>query len=402
VFSNETNFSYNFDKDFENCIIFASQNLKGNFARIFMAKIANSLGKGGQRLAETMFDWCRDTIRKGQEELKTEIYNEDQFSLRGRKKTEDIFPTLEKDIKEIVDPSSQADPTFKTDKIYTPLTVNEVYQRLIDLEQYRNGYFPTPRTINNILNNLNYHPQTVLKTKELKKIPETNAIFEEVFKQNKWADETEGVLRLSMDAKAKLNIGEFSRRGKSRQGAVAYDHDFLPDTTLQLFGIYAPATNDVNFYFHEGNLTADFMIDCLQRLWDKIPTKDKPKTLALNLDNGPENSSSRTQFIKRLVEFKDKNNVGIHLIYYPPYHSKYNPVERVWGILEKHWNGEILLNIEKTLGLARSMRYNSMNPNVEFINGVYPKGVSLKKDEMKFYEKKLSRLVGLGKWFLVI
>ena len=322
--------------------------------------------------------------------------------MRGRKKTEDIFPTLEKDIKEIVDPSSQADPTFKTDKIYTPLTVNEVYQRLINLEQYSNGYFPTPRTINNILNNLNYHPQTVLKTKELKKIPETNAIFEEVFKQNKWADETEGVLRLSMDAKAKLNIGEFSRRGKSRQGAVAYDHDFLPDTTLQLFGIYAPVTNDVNFYFHEGNLTADFMIDCLQRLWNKIPTKDKPKTLALNLDNGPENSSSRTQFIKRLVEFKDQNNVEIHLIYYPPYHSKYNPVERVWGILEKHWNGEILLNIEKTLGLARSMRYNSMNPNVEFINGVYPKGISLKKNEMKFYEKKLSRLVGLGKWFLVI
>ena len=402
MFSNNNNFSYNFDKEFENCIIFASQNLKGNLARIFMAKVANSLGIGGQRLAEKNFAWCRDTIRKGQEELKTGIYNEDQFALRGRKKSVVVFPTLKSDIKEIVEPSSQADPTFKTDKIYTPLTVNEIYQRLIELEQYQNENFPTPRTINNILNNMKYHPQTVLKTKALKKIPETDAIFKELFKQNKWADETEGVLRLSMDAKAKLNIGEFSRRGKSRQGEIAYDHDFLPDSTLQLFCIFAPVTDDVSFYFHEGNLTADFMVDCLQKLWDKISTKNKPKILALNLDNGPENSSARTQFIKRLVEFKEKNNVEIHLIYYPPYHSKYNPVERVWGILEKHWNGEILLNIEKTLGLARSMRYNSMYPNVELVTGEYPKSVSLGKKEMKIYENELSRLPGLEKWFLVI
>ncbi len=322
--------------------------------------------------------------------------------MRGRNKTEDIYPTLSSDIKEIVEPTTQADATFKTDKIYTPLTVDEIYDRLIQLDKYDKNNFPVPRTIGNILTKLNYHPQTVLKTKPLKKIPETNAIFKEVAKQNQWADETEGVLRLSMDAKAKLNIGEYSRRGKSRQGEVAYDHDFLPDTTLQLWGIYAPEYKDVNLYFHEGNLTADFMVDCLQDLWDKIPIEERPHTIALNLDNGPENSSSRTQFIKRLVEFKEANNVNIHLIYYPPYHSKYNPVERVWGILEKHWNGEILLTIKKTLGLARSMTYSSINPNVQLMHGVYHKGISLNKKEMKFYENKLDRLKGLEKWFVKI
>jgi len=47
-----------------------------------------------------------------------------------------------------------------------------------------------------------------------------------------------------------------------------------------------------------------------------------------------ENSSSRTQFIKRLVEFSEKSNIKIKLAYYPPYHSKYNPIERVWGAYE--------------------------------------------------------------------
>lgn len=45
----------------------------------------------------------------------------------------------------------------------------------------------------------------------------------------------------------------------------------------------------------------------------------------------------------------------IQLLYYPRYHSKYNPVERCWGILEKHWNGAMLANVDTMLGWAKSM-----------------------------------------------
>ncbi|MFA5922914.1 MAG: hypothetical protein WC856_16775, partial [Methylococcaceae bacterium] len=53
--------------------------------------------------------------------------------------------------------------------------------------------------------------------------------------------------------------------------------------------------------------------------------------LVINLDNGPHNSSHRTQFMKRLTEFADKNNLEIVLAYYPPYHSKYNPPRALLG-----------------------------------------------------------------------
>ena len=48
--------------------------------------------------------------------------------------------------------------------------------------------------------------------------------------------------------------------------------------------------------------------------------------------------------MKRLIEFADKHQLDIELAYYPPYHSKYNPVERCWSSLERHWNGTLLID----------------------------------------------------------
>ncbi len=49
--------------------------------------------------------------------------------------------------------------------------------------------------------------------------------------------------------------------------------------------------------------------------------------------------ATRRQFMKRLIEFANQHELQIKLVYYPPYHSKYNMIERCWGILEKHGNG---------------------------------------------------------------
>jgi len=49
------------------------------------------------------------------------------------------------------------------------------------------------------------------------------------------------------------------------------------------------------------------------------------------LDNRHENNSRRTQLMKRITDFVDNFQIAINLAYYPPYHSKYNPIERVWS-----------------------------------------------------------------------
>ena len=201
-----------------------------------------------------------------------------------------------------------------------------------------------------------------------------------------------------MDAKATIKVGEFSRGGYNRYGLRACDHDFAPDTLLKLFGLFMPAMDKTFLYFTESNITADFMVDALEQLWPMLKEKYKPHTLLLNLDNGPENSSRRSQFMARLVDFAYRNSVSISLAYYPPYHSKYNPIERVWGRLEQHWNGELLDSVGKVLGLAQTMTWKGCTPVVNMITKIYEKGVRLTKEAMKKIEDQISRIKEIEKW----
>ena len=83
-------------------------------------------------------------------------------------------------------------------------------------------------------------------------------------------------------------------------------------------------------------------------------------------------------------------------------YSKYNPIERVWGVLENHWNGEILNSVQKTLGLARTMTWNGKEPTVKMLDGNYKTGIKLTKKEMAVYESIIERMPKLEKYFVKI
>ena len=103
------------------------------------------------------------------------------------------------------------------------------------------------------------------------------------------------------------------------------------------------------------------------------------KRLHIELDNGPEVASSRTQFLKRMVEFVDRHRVAVELVYLPPYHSKYNPIERCWGILERHWNGALLSSVADVLRWAGTMTWRGLRPIIRETTAVYERGVRLTK-----------------------
>ena len=236
-----------------------------------------------------------------------------------------------------------------------------------------------------------------------KKIKETDAIFERLNQLNPQADQADDVLRLSLDAKATVKIGCFSRGGKSRVERKAADHDFKPDLTLTPYGIFLPRYDDLYLYFTASSVTSDFMVDMLDRWWREMRQRfSQVKALVINQDNGPENQSRRTQFLKRMVGFAKAHELLIRLAYYPPYHSKYNAIEHCWGVLETHWNGEILDEVETVLNFARSMTWNGKHPVVELIAGVYQKGVRLSAPAMRALEAQVERFPRLGKWFVDI
>jgi hypothetical protein len=148
----------------------AKNKLKSSDRRQFMAQIVESLGPGGQRRAQRELGWNRNTIIKGTKELNSGIVCIDNFSARGRRRSEDHLPHLLDDITDIVAPVSQIDPTFRTDQCYCPLTAGEVRRRLIEEKNYSDQQLPKERTIRTKLNELGFKPQKVTKSKPKKKL----------------------------------------------------------------------------------------------------------------------------------------------------------------------------------------------------------------------------------------
>jgi len=238
----------------------------------------------------------------------------------------------------------------------------------------------------------------------------TDAIFERLTIVNQQAEDDPTVLRLSLDAKATVKVGCFSRGGKNRVDTEACDHDFKPTAKVTPYGIFLPQLDELFLYFTTSKLTSDFIVDVLEAWWlehrERFP---EVKTLLLNQDNGPENHSRRTQFMKRIVEFAQRHCLNLRLAYYPPYHSKYNPIERTWGILENHWNGSILDEISTVLQFAQTMTWKGQHPVVKLVTQTYKTGIRLTKQAMAEVENQIQRLTGqdhqgeqlnLGKWFV--
>jgi transposase len=214
----------------------------------------------------------------------------------------------------------------------------------------------------------------------------------------------EKVKRLSMDCKASVSLGEYSRGGKTRGNNQAQDHDMGVKEKYIPCGIVDEDSVQLYLNFGSSYKTSDFMVDSLFQWWSSISRKEKQQIeiIQIKVDNGAENSGVRTQFLKRMVEFAAQTGKSIQLLYFPPYHSKYNPIERCWGILEQHWNGAILTDVETLLAWAQSMTWKGLNPLVNLNRKIYKKGISVNKKTMKEIEMSLERNPLLPKWDILI
>jgi transposase len=184
---------------------------------------------------------------------------------------------------------------------------------------------------------------------------------------NAIADAAPDVLRISIDAKATVKVGPFARGGKSRATTNACDHDFKGAATVTPVGILLPATDEMFIYHLTSKVTSDGLVDRLIQWWETVRSRFPHITsLVIKLDNGPENHSRRTQFMQRIVAFAHQYGLSVRLVYSPPYHSKYNPIERCWGILEHHWNGSILDTVDAVLNFTASMTWRGLI-NVNYI-----------------------------------
>ena len=207
-----------------------------------------------------------------------------------------------------------------------------------------------------------------------------------------------------MDCKATVKLGDYARGGKTRGDYRAADHDMGSEAKYIPFGLVDENSGQLHLTFGSSDKTSDFIVDSLYDWWHETPIAERTTIahLQLKVDNGPESRGVRTQFLKRMVEFADHPGKPIQLLYYPPYHSKYNPIERCWGILEQHWNGTKLVDVDTMLSWAHSMTWKGLQPIIKLSQTVYQKGVSLSKRAMQAVEARLERNPLLPQWDILI
>jgi hypothetical protein len=184
------------------------------------------------------------------------------------------------------------------------------------------------------------------------------------------------------------------------------DHDPPAKRKWTPLGILMIATGALSILF-AAQETSDVWVNGLMQWWLHALQANMSlrgvKRLVIYLDNGPNNSGRRRQFLKRMIAFADWSGLEIRLVYYPPYHSKYNPIERCWSSLEKKWGGTLLTNLDVILAMAKRMTWKGEHPWVERLSDDPSEpAAKISNKEWKEYEARLERSASLPKYDIVI
>ena len=394
--------SQKIENSYKNCI----ENIKKVKNRLEKAKMIKALiydldGKGISIIAN-LLGMAFNTVKT----YYLTDFNNVQLSIefRGRKKVEDKFPEIKNQIRDILNDYEYTDSHFKTETLFVDLSLQNLRNELIHKYGYTEKTCPCRSTLLRTLNDLGYKIQKVKKTKVLDKIPETDAIFENVNETKQFISKSSDVVAIiSIDDKNRKKIGNISDNGYSWFKRQSLDHDTNFNCTVVPFGILDLKTNETFVYCNKGSSTANFKVDCIEQYLINKKEIFDIKRLIIFLDNGPENSSRRTLWIKCLIVLAKKYNVSIELVYYPPYHSKYNPIERYWARLQLSWSGLIINTVDKLIETINKVNWKGVNTQATLVNKEYKKGISIEKDELKILERKhIYREKGIEKWSLVI
>ena len=251
---------------------------------------------------------------------------------------------------------------------------------------------------------MGYKYHKIPKSEVIDKIPETDLIFENVNDCLESIDiNNEEVAAISIDDKATKKIGKFSDNGYSWLNIKALDHDTIFKWSVKPFGILDLKTNETFITCTIYTSTAEFKVDCIENYVIGKNQKCKLKKLLIFLDNGPENSSRRRLWLKQLKKLSVKYNLVIQLVYYPPYCSKYNKIERVWARVQMQWRRITIDSLDVLIDCLNKITWKNINMKGYLSTKKYEKGIKVSNYEM---ESKINphiiREEGLEKWSLVI
>jgi hypothetical protein len=359
------------------------QSLRENDRRRYAAVEAIKLGHGGIEYISKVLGIDPKTIHQGQCDL-DDLPEEPATRVRkpggGRKRRLDQDPKIDEDFHKVLVDHTAGSPTRES-LIWTNLTRTEI----VDLMQ-ECGSFLSVHIVNQLLDRYDYHERKALRMEPLSRHPDRNSQFETIARLKRaYLDSADPVL--SMDLKSRELLGNFFRSGTllTHETIRVFDHDFdeFAQGVVLPHGLYDLKQNRGYIHLGTSHDTSEFACDCLKDWWQRFGRAAYPEAKALLVlcDGGGSNPADtdrgqahlfRTD-VQRLV-----NDLGleIRVAHYPPYASKYNPIEhRLFPHLTRVCRGMILHSVDLVAELMRRAKTRTgLSVVVDLLDKVYETG----------------------------
>ena len=345
----------------------AAQPWTGGKSRALQARGVLDSRNGRARRAATVFGWARRTGMLGRHALRTGLTCVDNTAARGQRPPAEQRPQWAEDRRSLAAPHRPVAPKCPSSCCSTRRTAQAMRQALSDTQSGHEGLWPCAHTSGHIRNRLGYRVRRVHKAKPVKRVRAPEALCDHVHREQQASDAREDAVRIAMDTKATLHIGAFSRGGQSRGRAAiqAWDQDRRPKAKLVPWGLLEGLGGLLTILCGTSRDTSALLAAGLPPWWNLSQDPSLPmRHLVIDLANGPQQASVRTQCMQRRGECADRHALAIVWVSYPPYPSKYTPIERGWGILEAHGHGTFLETVDTVWHWARTMTWQAVHPSV--------------------------------------
>ena len=284
--------------------------------------------------------------------------------------------------------------------VWISLSVTQIMGELFAMGYDISRYF-----VRQILDSLGLRERSFYKDLPMKEVKNRDEQFQRISSIREEA-EAVGLPIISIDTKKKEMIGNFKRDGKALcNGPLkSLDHDFstFSDGQIVPHGIYDVTRNEGYMTLGISHDTSKFVCDNIARVWREHLKEQYPnaRTLVILCDGGGSNSSSHRIVKQDFMDLANKLGIRLLMVHYPPYCSKFNPIEhRLFSQITRSWSGAPLMSLQNAADrAAMTTTKKGLKVHVHINSKTY----DIKRPIVESYQKRLARQVifapELGQW----
>lgn len=348
---------------------------------------AMKLGVGGKSYIARILGCSEKTVHNGIEEL-AQLADEPEYdtSIRksggGRKRYDERHPNIDEQFLSVLKEHTAGDPMDER-VVWTDLTPDEISKFLERDHQVK----VSKSVIRKLLKKHNYRRRKAQKKKSMKTVVHRDEQFLNI-QRLVTEFKAQGDPIISFDTKKKEYLGNFYRAGHlyTREELHAFDHDFntFAEGVIIPHGIYDLQHNIGYIHIGTSKGTSQFACDCLRSWWLQYGRKIYPTATSILAlcDGGGSNGSRHYIFKADLQQLADEVGIEIRIAHYPPYCSKYNPIEhRLFPHVTRACQGMLFTSIDLVKKLIEKTKTSKgLKVFVKVIETIYQTGRKVADD----------------------